>query len=161
MLLEILHASNRQKSKNGIVGAFGNEETSKSAENTERKDKQNISEGIENEKAFQFLWNLNYSTDNYITVFNEYEAYFLNSKPKMNIDGIKRLLLGDKALRGLMNHSRVCARSRHLFRPSPQGRDANASVRGGHARVTGWNGTSAAPKNDQDHEVSIVTREWV
>lgn len=51
---------------------------------------------------FQFLWNLNYSTDNYITVFNEYEAYFLNTRPKLNLDGIKRLLLGDKSLRGLI-----------------------------------------------------------
>jgi len=46
---------------------------------------------------------LNYSTDNYITVFNDYETYFLTSKPKLNLDSIKRLLLGDKSLRGLID----------------------------------------------------------
>lgn len=92
------------KNKGGLIGAFASEDnnSSKATENGDRNSKQNISEGIENEKVFQFLWNLNYSTDNYITLFNEYETYFLNSRPKLGLEGIKRLLLGDKSLKGLI-----------------------------------------------------------
>lgn len=71
------------------------------------KSQKNIfSEGLEQEKVFQFLWNLNYCTDNYITIINDYETYFLNYRPKLTLDGIKKLLLGDKSLKGLIE---ICA----------------------------------------------------
>ena len=91
------------KIKGGVCATITGEDNRQSVANSDKKkEKQNLTESIEQEKIFQFLWNLNYSTDNYITVFNDYENYFLTSKPKLNLDGIKRLLLGDKSLRGLI-----------------------------------------------------------
>ena len=102
-IIEIYEANKQGKLKSGVKTSIIAEENKPNNESTvDKKEKQNISDGLDQEKAFQFLWNLNYSVDNYITIFNEYEAFFLTSHPKLSLDSIKRLLLGDKSLRGLI-----------------------------------------------------------
>lgn len=61
-----------------------------------------MTEGLEQEKVFQFLWNLNYCTNNYISIINDFESFFLNQRPKLTLEAIRRLILGDKCLKGLV-----------------------------------------------------------
>lgn len=70
--------------------------------NEKKRKKEDFIIGADQEKIFQYLWSLNYSNDNYITIFTEFEAFFLKNKPNLNLDGIKLLLLGDKSFRGLI-----------------------------------------------------------
>jgi len=57
----------------------------------------------ETEQILKYVSNLNKNPENLSSTFIEFEKFYFNTKPKMNLDVVKNVLTGDNKMRGILH----------------------------------------------------------
>jgi hypothetical protein len=57
----------------------------------------------ETEQILKFVVSLNKNSENLISTFNEFDKFYFNSKPKLNLDVVKHIMTGDTKTKGILH----------------------------------------------------------